>query len=216
MNPNLRAIGYFIESLDDDDFPAPQELVGEDSRLAVVADYLDRGLTYEQYRGISWCRFSCGDEHMGSRDLTDGAWVWPEGLSHYLRVHSVRLPEEFIHHALSHSRPFAPVADGVQPDFSLWVDWSCSQRTATLRKAIQEAKLEAARLSELARQEAIAAAIARYGLGEGKCIQYKCSKPTLKGLVYCAEHLPEMLLSHRFNSHSFQLLRGVLQSFGQQ
>ena len=36
---------------------------------------------------------------MGSRDLTDGVWVWPEGLAHYVRDHGVVLPTSFIEHA---------------------------------------------------------------------------------------------------------------------
>jgi hypothetical protein len=35
---------------------------------------------------------------MGSYDFTDGVWVWPEGLSHYVEIHCVRLPAEFIDH----------------------------------------------------------------------------------------------------------------------
>jgi hypothetical protein len=36
---------------------------------------------------------------MGCRDLTDGTWVWPEGLTHYVRVHHVALPASFLEHA---------------------------------------------------------------------------------------------------------------------
>jgi hypothetical protein len=35
---------------------------------------------------------------MGAADLTDGNYVWPEKLSHYIRMHNVWLPEPFIHH----------------------------------------------------------------------------------------------------------------------
>jgi hypothetical protein len=34
---------------------------------------------------------------MGSRDLTDGVWVWPEGLAHYVEEHDVMLPDAFLH-----------------------------------------------------------------------------------------------------------------------
>jgi hypothetical protein len=34
---------------------------------------------------------------MGSRDLSDGTWVWPEGLAHYVERHNVVLPEAFVH-----------------------------------------------------------------------------------------------------------------------
>lgn len=33
--------------------------------------------------------------------MSDGTWLWPEGLSHYVREHGVVLPEEFVVHALS-------------------------------------------------------------------------------------------------------------------
>lgn len=37
---------------------------------------------------------------MGTSDLTDETYAWPEGLSHYVRVHHVRLPKLFTRHIL--------------------------------------------------------------------------------------------------------------------
>src|SRR5258708_34848709 len=55
----MRLIGYWIESLNDLDYFPPQEFVGglSLSTRAEVADYLDTGLKYAAYRGVSWCRF---------------------------------------------------------------------------------------------------------------------------------------------------------------
>ena len=206
----LRAIGYFIDSLDNDDLPAPQELVGTDSRLAAVADYLDRGLVHKRYRGYSWCRFSCGEQKMGSCDLTDGHWVWPEGLSHYLRVHSVRLPEEFVQHAISGAAAVA-VPEAAQPDYSFWIEWARPQRSGSLRQRIDDARLEDVRLTNLARDETIAAALTKYGEGDSECIQSGCSRRSLSGMVFCAHHLPEMNLNERFRYHSIGLLFDALQ-----
>lgn len=53
--------------------------------------------------GLSECRF-CG-EHVGSLEFTDGVYVWPEGLAHYIQEHSVRLPAAVVDHvrtALKH------------------------------------------------------------------------------------------------------------------
>ncbi|WP_419702732.1 hypothetical protein [Promicromonospora sp. NFX87] len=50
------------------------------------------------YRGMSSCRF-CG-ELVGHREQTDGTYLWPEGLAHYVAEHDVRLPAEFVRHAL--------------------------------------------------------------------------------------------------------------------
>ena len=207
----LRAIGYFIDSLDNDDFPAPQELVGADPRLEVVADYLDRGLIHEQYRGYSWCRFSCGERHMGSCDFTDGHWVWPEGLSHYLRVHSVRLPEEFVQHATSDA-PAVAASEAGQPDYSFWIEWARPRRLGSLRQRIDDARFEDIRLTDLARDEAIAAALTKYGEDDRECIQAGCSRRTLSGMVWCAQHLPEMSLKERFRNHSRRLLLDALRA----
>src|SRR4051812_17721554 len=108
----LKALGWWITSLADESLPAPQEVVGElpwRDRMCLT-EYLDKGLHLVQYRGDSWCRFDCGikDSRMGSWDLTDGTWVWPQGLSHYVEVHGVVLPEEFVSHVLSGPVPVKP------------------------------------------------------------------------------------------------------------
>src|SRR5262245_15617423 len=57
--------------------------------------------------GFSYCRFHCGkrwrpwgycvsSDLLGTSELTDGEWLWPEGLPHYIDAHDVCLPEEFV------------------------------------------------------------------------------------------------------------------------
>ena len=87
------------------DLPNPIDLVDEtwdpDER-DVVTRYLRSGGDYMMLKGYSSCRFRCGipDSEMGSKTLTDGEYVWPEGLPHYLEVHHVKPPREFIDHVL--------------------------------------------------------------------------------------------------------------------
>jgi hypothetical protein len=58
-----------------------------------IAYRLDAGhRTDRAYMGYSTCRI-CGSQN-GSGELTDGVFIWPEGLGHYVRKHSVRLPVE--------------------------------------------------------------------------------------------------------------------------
>lgn len=72
----------------------------DDVTRATIADYLNNGRKVETYLGSSYCRFGCKDVDMGSADLSDGIFVWPEGLSHYVLVHHVMLPSEFLKHIL--------------------------------------------------------------------------------------------------------------------
>lgn len=67
------------------------------------------------YRGSSWCRL-CAEimpppspgvprralnwEMLGSHDFSDGIFVWPEGYFHYVAVHGVKPPREFLEHVL--------------------------------------------------------------------------------------------------------------------
>ncbi len=76
-----------------------------------IASYLKNGKVLAYGFDYSYCRFRCGvsDTLMGSCDLTDGVWIWPEGLHHYVEIHSVRLQNEFINHMRSHD--FHPPSD---------------------------------------------------------------------------------------------------------
>ncbi|WP_240644078.1 hypothetical protein [Antribacter gilvus] len=65
----------------------------------MVADYLGGGHVVRACMGYSDCRF-CGQRN-GTLELTDGSFVWPEGLRHYLVEHGVRLPARFVEHVRS-------------------------------------------------------------------------------------------------------------------
>jgi len=78
----VRLLGFWA-SPDDESLPDPADLVDaswDEADREWIADYLDRGQIAASYMGASRCRLcSCVN---GSRDLTDGAYLWPEGLTH--------------------------------------------------------------------------------------------------------------------------------------
>ena len=83
--------------------PLPGEWVDDSWSLverAKVVTYLKGAGMIEGWMGGSWCRFGCRDLDMGSTDLSDGTYVWPEGFSHYVEKHGVKPPDEFIRHVL--------------------------------------------------------------------------------------------------------------------
>jgi len=103
MGPSepLILIGYWAEpGHPDSPYPDPRDLVDRnqprEERNAIV-DYLTRGLLARAYMGRSTCRI-CGDPANGNLELTDGIFLWPEGLAHYVRDHDVRLPTAFVEH----------------------------------------------------------------------------------------------------------------------
>ena len=97
----VRLIGYW-RSESDDRWPDPATFVDEgwdDDERRLVAAYLEEGFTPWAAAGFSPCRL-CGKPN-GSAELTDGVYLWPEGLAHYVREHAVRLPQEVIQHISS-------------------------------------------------------------------------------------------------------------------
>jgi hypothetical protein len=103
--PLLQAVGYWpnVEYV----FLAhPRRLIRPGWRVADrtrIVRYLRNAATLFRGFAASYCRFGCfpPDEdgycpEMGGRDLTDGVWLWPEGLAHYVECHAVRLPDEFV------------------------------------------------------------------------------------------------------------------------
>lgn len=61
-----------------------------------VAGFLERGFVARAYMGLSPCRLCL--QMNGALELTDGHFIWPEGLAHYVRHHAVRLPDRFLEH----------------------------------------------------------------------------------------------------------------------
>jgi hypothetical protein len=94
------AVGYW-SSPNQKELPDPRILVGEPYAPELrdrISEYLTSGGVLMACFGFSHCRFECGvsNSEMGVADLTDGIWVWLEGLHHYVRHHDVRLPAEFM------------------------------------------------------------------------------------------------------------------------
>lgn len=100
----LEVLGHWFNPHAPATLPRPQALVGawDPERRAAVLAYLRAGRELERFPESSFCRFACGVEHTGAGDCTDGRWVWPEGLLHYVERHDVQLPEPFVAHAVAH------------------------------------------------------------------------------------------------------------------
>ncbi len=90
----------------DEGLPWPSDFYSpywDDEERLKVAEYLDNGNDprpkHEAYKGFSRCRL-CGIMN-GSRDFTDGKYLWPEGGIHItLENHKIRPPQDFIDHVL--------------------------------------------------------------------------------------------------------------------
>lgn len=96
----LRRLGYW-QSTDRPELPDPCRLIDPDwnaDERQVVASYFRGGTLARAYLGPSTCRI-CGSLN-GSTELSDGWYLWPEGLAHYIEEHLVRLPQEAREHAL--------------------------------------------------------------------------------------------------------------------
>lgn len=111
MEP-LRVIGYWRNDAHPE-YPDPHDFVDEswdaDSRNAVGA-YLTCGVLPWTGMGLSPCRI-CGKPN-GAAEFSDGLYVWPEGLAHYVDDHFVRLPLEVELHMLDRMRRYdEPVLD---------------------------------------------------------------------------------------------------------
>lgn len=186
----MKLIGYWIRSLSDPEFPPPQELVtGYDpGTRQLIADYLDSGSIFATYRGISWCRFFC-DHPMGHAELTDGAWVWPQDLSHYVRDHNVRLPDSFIERIRTKPKPVDIPEGGwlhIDPDVSFWITWCTEHRSNSLASRIEDARAKAdAEVRELT-SKAIAQREVTDGVSNNACLSSSCSNRALTGRALCA------------------------------
>lgn len=114
----LRTIGYW-RNAEHPEYPDPADLAdeswSEDERDAVVW-YLSSAFIPRTWMGYSPCRV-CGRDN-GAIDFTDGVYIWPEGLAHYVEEHAVRLPQEFVAHVIRETSKY----DAMNQEDAWWLD----------------------------------------------------------------------------------------------
>lgn len=96
----LILIGYWAGPDTVGPWPSVEDFVDpmwEEEQRSFVVDYLRGGHVVWGFAGWSRCRF-CGKNN-GDRELSDGRYLWPDGLVHYVEDHAVRLPKAFVAHA---------------------------------------------------------------------------------------------------------------------
>ena len=115
----LSLIGYWRADGDStSDLPDPHEWVDtewDEGERDATWFYFATGTLFRTYMGYSPCRF-CGIDN-GAVEYTDGTYVWPEGLAHYIYDHAVRLPEELV----SHARTRLDALEGCDVSPAFWV-----------------------------------------------------------------------------------------------
>jgi hypothetical protein len=97
-------IGFWAGPGEHPSLPDPKTLVDkvwrQSGEASIILTYLrQRGIKKANYRGCSSCRWEGCQYHkkpLGSWDMTDGYFVWPEGYIHYVDHHAVKPPEHFI------------------------------------------------------------------------------------------------------------------------
>lgn len=115
----------------------PKDLVDanwEIGRRSAIIKYLRSGVRVSSELGYSYCRFEGGppDCEMGSGELSDGIYAWPEGLAIYVERYNVRLPDEFVQHLAAGNFSAEKNLDraaierarqGEPMDLSFWIRW---------------------------------------------------------------------------------------------
>jgi len=184
-------IGFWARTIYDDPLVFPQEVskCADAALCRKMVCYLNAGTVHEIYRGWSYCHYHCGipDEEMGDSELTDGKWVWPSGLAHYVDTHHVSLPPEFVNSVVGLTpNPFLSeytTSDGC------WNAWSQQQRTQSNKHLVSQLREQCDRECALALEQAYESLTRETGTSSKKCIWQSCTAAALNDRVFCAKHL---------------------------
>jgi hypothetical protein len=122
----LIEVGYWTTGWDPDR-PNPGSFVDPDwshEERQEVLGHLRAGIALPWEQGpVEFCSF-CGSV-LVVQELTDGTYVWPTGLIHYVDAHAIRLPGLFVLHvkrspALEVSRQAGSFVEGQRRDSEWW------------------------------------------------------------------------------------------------
>jgi hypothetical protein len=118
----LKLIGYW-QSFYEPAYPDPGSFVDDtwdqEEKEKIIA-YLKAAYQMPYaFGGNSWCRFRCGTSSLGNLEYTDGKYLWPVGLVHYVEKHNVKLPREVLEHMLTNNMRY--VDDNYKVDGTWWL-----------------------------------------------------------------------------------------------
>lgn len=149
----LREIGFWSSDADSatPDRPHPTLLVDNAWFAVIAADsallrrlqwYLTRGAFVESHElAYSFCRFpdcAAAEEDpsvMGACTMTDGVYCWPEAFWHYVAVHHVKPPADFLRHVEANYDRMQTARENA-PCLLLWDE--CERQAAPMPRAMQE------------------------------------------------------------------------------
>lgn len=128
----LLRMGYWRSSLEPE-WPDPAWFVEENwdpEEKKMVLRHLEacHSMPYAM-AGLSWCRFCCGETPPGASEISDGYYVIPSGFVHYVEMHNVKPPKEFM------DRVRAGKIDQLPHKYSFSKEWWMVQRGAHPEKS---------------------------------------------------------------------------------
>jgi hypothetical protein len=156
---------------------------------------------------------------MGSRDLTDGAWVWPEALAHYVDRHAVTLPEQFVTHAISSGwgelgldKMTRAAATINEVSDEIWIQWAAARRWPQVLEQLRAGRRKAEAFNKAKQVEEIADLERDRGLATTRCQWRDCQRNALADLLICAEHFigTSMTKDHWYQTVAVMELHSIL------
>jgi hypothetical protein len=124
----LTLIGYWLGD-GAPDWPSVDSFVDTNwstHERRAVNEWLESGVEIRQFRGYSYCRL-CRARN-GSSEVSDGMFLWPIGLSHYVREHHVRLPGPVVARALQRPDVDRHRLEALDGDVEVEMEWWRNQR----------------------------------------------------------------------------------------
>jgi hypothetical protein len=126
----VKIIGYWERDDSPGLYPHPRNFIDhewEKENRGRIVDYLRSGYRFLQSWDYAGC---CMDPErdprdMGSSEMTDGVYAWPEGLAVYVADYGIVLPEEFVDHMKANDFrvPHIQIGEQFERDRSFWIEW---------------------------------------------------------------------------------------------
>ncbi len=94
-------LGYW-STYDNKALPNPETFIGEDwdqAERSACIEHIKSGRMTAEYAGFSGCRIC--KELLGTKDLTDGLFVFPEKFEHYIEAHDLKPPKVFVDYVMN-------------------------------------------------------------------------------------------------------------------